>query len=108
MSATRQFNETGTPLRRLAGRSGWRIVGQADIAHRVGESQQIIGSRFRWALDREPDHFPTARSREGLRMLLAQVVAVRFGLARQGTENRCRVSIRVRQGRGGRTLAACS
>ena len=80
MSATRQFDETGTPWRRLAGRSGWRIVGQADITHCVGESQQIIGSRFRWVLDREPDHFPTAWRREGLRMLLAQVVAVRFGL----------------------------
>lgn len=108
MSATRQFDETGTPLRRLAGRSGWRIVGQADIAHCVGESQQIIGSWFRWALDREPDHFPTAWRREGLRMLLAQVVAVRFGLTGQRTENRCGVSIGVRQGRGGRTLAACS
>jgi hypothetical protein len=41
-------------------------------------------------------------------MLLAQVVAVRFGLAGQRTENRCGVPIGVRQGRGGRTLAACS
>ena len=108
MSATRQFNETGTPWRRFADWSGWRIVGQADIAHRVGESQQIIGCRFRLALDGEPDHFPTARRRQCLRVLLTQVVAVRFGLARQRTENRCGVSIGVCQGRGGRTLAACS
>ena len=43
MPATRQFDETGAPQRRLPGRSGWGIVGQADIAHRVGKSQQIIG-----------------------------------------------------------------
>lgn len=108
MSATRQFDETGTSKRRLACRSDRRIVGQADIAHRVGKSQQIIGSGFRWALDREPDHFPTTRRRECLRMLLAQVVAMRFGLARQRTENCCGVSIGIRQRRGGRTLTACS
>jgi hypothetical protein len=108
MPATRQFDETGTPQRGLAGRPGWRIVGEADIAHRVSESQQIIGGRFRLALDGEPDHFPTARRRECLRMLLAQVVTVRFSLARQRAENRCGVSIGIGQRGGSRTLASCS
>jgi hypothetical protein len=108
MSATRQLDEPGTSQRRLGNRSRWRIVGKADIAHRVGESQQIIGSWLRRLLNRKPDHLPAAGCREGLRMLLAQVVAVRFGLARQGTEYCCGVSIGVCQGRGGRTLAACS
>jgi hypothetical protein len=98
MSATGQFDETGTPLRRLTGRSGWRIKGHADIAYGVGKSQQIIGGRFRLALDGEPDHFPTARRREGLRMLLAEVVAMRFWLAGQRTKDRRGVSIGVRQG----------
>ena len=98
MSAARQFDETGTPLRRLTGRSSWRIVGHADIAHRVGKSQQVIGSRFRLALDGEPDHFPTARRREGLRMLLAEVVAMWFWLAGQRTKDRRGVSIGIRQG----------
>jgi hypothetical protein len=108
MSATRQLDETGTPQRRLVGRCSWRIVGHTDIAHGVGESQEIIAGRFRLALDHEPDHFPTARCGECLRMLLAQVVAVRFGLARQRTEHCCGVSIGIRQRRGGRTLTACS
>jgi hypothetical protein len=108
MSATRQFDETGTPQRRLAGWPDRWIVGQADIAHRVGKRQQIIGCRFRLALHREPDHFPTAWRRQCLRMLLTQVVTVRFSLARQRTENCCGVSIGIRQGRGSRTLAACS
>jgi hypothetical protein len=108
VSAARQFDETGTPLRRLTGRSSWRIVGHSDIAHRVSKSQQVIGSWFRLALDGEPDHFPTARRRESLRMLLAEVVAMRFWLAGQRTKDRRGVSIGIRQGRGGRTLAACS
>ena len=108
MSATRQFDEPGTPQRRFRHRSRWRIVGKADIAHRVGESQQIIGSWLRLLLHREPDHLPAAGCGKGLRMLLAQVVAMRFGLARQGTEDGRGVSIGVCQGRGGRTLAACS
>jgi hypothetical protein len=41
-------------------------------------------------------------------MLLAQVVAVWFGLARQRTQHGCGVSIGIRQRRGGRTLTACS
>jgi hypothetical protein len=108
MSATGQFDQTSTPLRSLAGRSGWRIVGQADIAHRVGESEQIIGGWFRLALDGEPDYFPTARRRQCLSMLLAQVVAMRFGLAGQRTKDSCGVSVGIRQRRGSRTLAACS
>jgi hypothetical protein len=82
MSATRQFDEPGTPQRRFGNRSRWRIVGKADVAHRVGESQQIIGSWLRLLLDRKPDHLPAAGCRKGLRMLLAQVVAMRFGLTR--------------------------
>ena len=108
MSSSRQFDEPGTPERRFGARSRWRIVREADVAHSVSESQQIIGCWFGLLLDSEPDHFPAAGCREGLRMLLAQVVAMRFGLARQRTEDRCGVSIGVSQSRGGRTLAACS
>ena len=108
MSTTRQLDETSTSQCRLHDRSRRRIVREADIAHRVSESQQIIGGWLRLLLDREPDHLPAPGGREGLRMLLAQVVAVRFGLTRQWTEDRCGVSIGVRQGRGGRTLAPCS
>ena len=108
MSATRQLDEAAAPHRRFVARSGRRIVGKAHIAHRVGKSQQIIGSWLRLLLDHEPDHFPTARRREGLRMLLAQVVTMWFRLVGQRTEDRCRVSVGVRQSRGRRTLAACS
>jgi hypothetical protein len=105
MPPARQLDQAGTPRRWLRGR---RIVGQADIAHRVGKSQQIIDSWFRLLLDHEPDHFPTSGRRERLRVLPAQVVTVRFRLARQRTQDCGGVSIGVRQGRGGRTLAACS
>jgi hypothetical protein len=105
MPPARQLDQAGTPRRWLSGR---RIVGQADIAYRVGKSQQIIGSWFRLLLDHEPDHFPTAWCRERLRVLLAQVVAVRFRLTRQRTQDRGGVSIGIGQGRGGRTLAPCS
>jgi hypothetical protein len=108
MSATRQLHEAAAPHRRLHDRSGWRIVGQTHIPYRVGESEQIIGSRFRLLLDGESDHFPTARCRESLSMLLAQVVAMWFGLVGERTEDGCGVSVGIRQRRGSRTLAACS
>ena len=105
MSTACQLDQAGSPRCRLCGR---RIVGQPDIAHCVGESEQIIGSRFRLLLDGESDHFPAARRREGLRMLLAQVIAMWFGLAGERTEDRCGVSVGIRQRRGSGTLAACS
>jgi hypothetical protein len=105
MPPARQLDQAGTPRRWLRSR---RIVGQADIAHRVGKSQQIIGCWFQLLLHHEPDHFPTTWSRERLRVLLAQVVTVRFRLARQRTQDGGGVSIGVRQGRSGGTLAPCS
>jgi Zincin-like metallopeptidase len=99
------LDHAGTPQRWLRRR---RIVRQADIAHRVGKCQQIIGRWFRLLLHYEPDHFPTSRCRERLRVLLAQVVTVRFRLARQRTQDSRGVPIGVRQGRGGGTLAPCS
>jgi hypothetical protein len=97
MSTTRQLDEAAAPRRRLRDRSGWRIVGQTHIPYRVGESEQIIGSRFRLLLDGESDHFPTARCRESLSMLLAQVVAMWFGLVGEGTEDGCRVPVGIRE-----------
>jgi hypothetical protein len=108
MSATRQLDEAAAPRWRLRVRSGWGIVGQAHIAHRVGKSQQIIRSWFRLFFDREPDHFPTARRRKGLCMLPAQVIAMWFRLVGQRTEDRRGVSVGVCQSRGCRPLAACS
>jgi hypothetical protein len=108
MSTTRQLDEAAAPHRGLHDRPGRRIVGQTHIPYRVGQSEQIIGSRFRLLLDGESDHFPTARRREGLRMLLAQVVAVWFGLVGERAEDRCGVSVGIRQCGGGRTRAACS
>jgi hypothetical protein len=95
MSTTRQLDEAAAPHRGLHDRSGWRIVGQAHIPYRVGESEQIIGGRFRLLLGGESDHFPTARCRERLRMLLAQVVAMWFGLVGERTEDRCGVSVGI-------------
>ena len=88
MSTTRQLDEAAAPHRGLHYRSGRRIVGQTHVPDRICEGEQIIGSRFRLLLDGEPDHFPTARCREGLRMLLAQVVAMWFGLVGERTEDR--------------------
>jgi hypothetical protein len=108
MSATRQLDQAAAAHRRLHDRSSWRIVGQTHIPYRVRESEQIIGSRFRLLLDGESDHFPAARRREGLRMLLAEVVAMWLGLVGERTEDRCGVSVGIRQRRGSGTLAACS
>ena len=95
MSTTRQFDEAAAPHRGLHDRSGGRIVGQTHIPYRIGEREQIIGARFGLLLDGESDHFPTARRREGLRMLLAQIVAMWFGLVGERTEDRCGVSVGV-------------
>jgi hypothetical protein len=105
MPPARQLDHAGTPLQRLRRR---RIVGQADIAHRVGKSEQIIGCWSGLLLNDEPDHFPTSRCRERLRVLLAQVITMRFRLTRQRTQDCGGVPIGVSQGRRGRTLAACS
>jgi hypothetical protein len=88
MSATRQLDEAAAPNRRLHARPGWGIIGQAHIAHRVGESKQIIRSWFRLLFDHEPDHFPTERRGKGMRMLQAQVVTMWFRLVGQRTEDR--------------------
>jgi hypothetical protein len=108
MSTTRQLDEAAAPHRRLHDRSGRRVVGQTHLPYRIGESEQIIGGRFGLLLDRESDHFPTARRGEGLRMLLAQVVAMWFGLVSERTEDRCGVSVGVGERCGSRTLAPCS
>jgi hypothetical protein len=88
MSTTCQLDEAAAPRRGLHDRSARRIVGQTHVPYRICEGEQIIGSRFRLLLDGEPDHFPTSRCREGLRMLLAQVVAMWFGLVGERTEDR--------------------
>jgi hypothetical protein len=106
MSATRQLDQAAAAHRRLHDRSGWRIVGQTHIPYRVREGEQIIGCRFRLLLDGESDHLPAPRRGEGLRMLLAQVIAI--GLVGERTEDRCGVSVGIRQRRGSGTLAACS
>jgi hypothetical protein len=108
MPATRQLDETTALHLRLPDRCGWGIVGQTHIAYRVGKSQQVIAGWFRLLFDREPDHLPTARCRESLGMLLAQVVAMWFRLAGQRAEDRCGVPVGIGQSRGRRTLAACS
>ena len=108
MSAPRQLDQAVAAHRRLHDRSGRRIVGQTHIPYRVGEREQIISSRFRLLLDGESDHFPTARGGEGLRMLLAQVIAMWLGLVGERTKDRCGVSVGVGQRRSSRTLAACS
>jgi hypothetical protein len=108
MSATRQLDQAVATRRRLQVRCGWRIIGQTHIPYGVGEGEQIIGSRFRLLLDRKSDHLPAARCREGLRMLLAQVIAMRLGLVGERTEHRRGVSVGISQRRGSGTLAACS
>jgi len=108
MSAPRQLDEAAAPPRRLHDRSGWGIVGQPHVPHRVSESQQVIDSWFRLFLDCEPDHFPTARRRKSLRVLLAQVITMWFRLGGQRTEDRRGVSVGICQSRGRRTRAACS
>jgi hypothetical protein len=108
MSATRQLDQAAAAYRGLHHRSSRSIVGQTHIPNRVSEGEQIIGSRFRVLLDGESDHFPASRRREGLRMLLAQVIAMWLGLVGERTEDRCGVSVGIRQRRGSGTLAACS
>ena len=108
MSTTRQLDEAAAPDRGLHHRFGRRIVGQANIPYRIRVRQQIIGGGFGLFLDCVSDHFPTARRGEGLRMLLAQIVAMWFGLVGERTEDRCGVAVGVGECRGSRTLAPCS
>jgi hypothetical protein len=108
VSATCQLDQAAAANGSLHVRSGWRIVGQTHIPHCVGEGEQIIRSRSRLLLNGESDHFPTARCRESLRVLLAEVIAMRLGLIGQRTEDRCGISVGIRQRRGSGTLAACS
>ena len=73
MSAPRQLDQAAAARGAVDDDVRPKDRGQTHIPYRVGEREQIIGSRFRLLLDGESDHFPTARGREGLRMLLAQV-----------------------------------
>src|SRR4029453_3520536 len=76
------------------------------ITDRVGKRQQVVGARPRLLLDSEPDHFPTTRRGEGLRMVLTEVIAMRLNLIRQRAKNCSGISIGIGQRGGGRIRAS--
>jgi hypothetical protein len=76
------------------------------VANGVGERQQVIGPWLLWCRRHgQTQHFPAAGNRQGISMRLAEVIAVRFRVGGQRTQDGGGVCIHVRQG-GYRRLAA--
>lgn len=89
----------------LGGRLRFRGEGRG-IADGIRKCQQVVWS---WLLrgggHGQAQHFPAAGHRQRISVLLAEVVAVRFGVGCQRTQDGGGVRIHVRQG-GHRRLAA--
>src|SRR5699024_5329930 len=72
------------------------------LSYRVGERLEIVLRRLPGVgVGREPQHIPAARCGESLGVVLAQVVAVRLGIDRQGPEHGRLIGVHVRQGGDG-------
>lgn len=89
----------------LGGRLRLRGEG-GGVADGVGKGQQVVGTRLlRGGRHGQPQYFPAAGNCQRISVLLAEVVAVRFGVGGQRTQDGGGVGIHVRQG-GYRRLAA--
>ena len=93
--------QAALPLRRfLRGRPG------GGLADGIGEGQEVIRARTgRRGRHRQPHDFPAAGDGERVGVLFAQVVAVRFGVSSEGSEDSGGVRVYVRQS-GHRRIAA--
>jgi hypothetical protein len=77
------------------------------LADRLGERHEIVGGRWGWLeLAVMPDQVPAARRGQAARVLLAQVVGVRFGEGSERTDDGGRVRIDIGQRGNGRPWAA--
>lgn len=73
-----------------------------DFTDRVNECRKLVRSRGAGlAAKFQAEHFPPARCGEALGMQLAKVIAVRFGIGRQRSEDGCGICVDVRQGSDG-------
>jgi hypothetical protein len=95
----------GSMVGALGGRL--RLWGEGGgVADGIGKRQQVIGSwLLRSGRHGQAQHFPSAGHRQGIGVLLAEVVAVRLGVGGQRTQDGGGVRVHVRQG-GYRRLAA--
>src|SRR5690606_4582559 len=77
------------------------------LADGVGERFEVVAGRPGGrGVDGQPDHLPAAGGGEAFGVLRAQVVAVRLRVSREGTEDRGRVGVDIRQRRDGGAAAS--
>jgi hypothetical protein len=70
-----------------------------DLTNRIGEGEQVVGGGTRCRRIRGESHdLPTARCRESLAVQVAQVVGVRLGVRRKGTQYGDLVDVDIGQG----------
>jgi len=76
-----------------------RLRGQGcGVPHRIGKCQQIVRARLLRSGGHGKAHdFPAPRDGEGVRVLLAQIVAMRLRVGGQRTQDRRRIRVNVRQ-----------
>ena len=98
MSPTPRSGTEGRGLRFLGGTAG--------LANGIGQGEQVIGAgQQRVRVRSLPKHLPAAGGGETIRVLRAQVIAVRLRVDRQRAEHRGGVGVHVRE-RGDRRATA--
>lgn len=83
----------------FAGR--WLRLGRqgGSIADRIGQGQEVIRTRLlRGGGHGQAQYLPAPRDREGISVLLAQIVTMGLGVGGQRSKDRCGVRVDVRQG----------
>lgn len=79
----------------------WLRLGRqgSGIADRVGQGQEVIRSRLlRSGGHGQAQNLPAPRDREGISMLLAQIVTMGLGVGGQRSKDRRGIRVDVRQG----------
>ena len=82
----------------LAGRRFCCGRSQGRLPDGIGKGQEVIGPGLRRCCGhRQAQHFPAPRHRQRARMLLAQIVTMRFRVRCQRAQHRSGVRVHVRQ-----------
>lgn len=75
----------------------WTVFG-GGLPHGIGQRQEVIRiGRLRLFRDGEPQHFPSSRNRQTVRVIGAEVITVRFGVKRERAKDRSGIGVDIRQ-----------
>ncbi|GAA1345450.1 hypothetical protein GCM10009611_22030 [Arthrobacter roseus] len=89
MSASRRWPAAATDI--------WTVL-CGGFSHGIGQRKEVIRiGRLRLFRDGEPQHFPSARNRQTVRMFGTEIIAMRFSVKRERTKDRSGIGIDIGQ-----------